>query len=103
MHFCDVCGSPRTPSPTSTQKERIIGCGTASPGPVGVMSPGSMALSEATQRSMPPPAFTTATSTTTEAKTMTMPCMASVSTTARKPPTAVYRMTVKPKSASPTV
>ncbi len=52
---------------------------------------------------MPPPAFTTATSTTTEAKTMTMPCMASVSTTARKPPTAVYRMTVKPKSASPTV
>ena len=52
---------------------------------------------------MPPPALTTATSTTTEAKTMTMPWMASVSTTARKPPTAVYRMTVNPNSANPTM
>ena len=42
-------------------------------------------------------------STTTEAKTMTMPWMASVSTTARKPPTAVYRMTVNPNSANPTM
>ena len=29
--------------------------------------------------------------------------MASVSTTARKPPTAVYRMTVNPNSANPTM
>ena len=50
-----------------------MGCGTAFLGPVGVIRPGSMALRLATHCSMPPPAFTTATSTTTEAKTMTMP------------------------------
>ena len=80
-----------------------MGCGTASPGPVGVIRPGSMALRVATHRSMPPPALTTATSTTRRRKTMTMPWMASVSTTARKPPTAVYRMTVSPNSANPTM
>ena len=80
---------PSTPRPTSTQKERIMGWGTASLGPVGVMRPGSMALRRSMQASMPPPAWTTASSTTTEATVMTMPCMASVRTTARNPPSAV--------------
>ena len=66
-----------------------MGWGTASLGPVGVMRPGSMALRRDMQASMPPPAWTTASSTTTAATVMTMPCMASVRTTARKPPSAV--------------
>lgn len=58
--FCVVCGSPRIAKPTSTQKERINGLGTAFEGPRGESSSGSMALSPAIIPSTPPPAVTTA-------------------------------------------
>ncbi len=88
-HFCVVWGSPSIPNPTSTQNDRIKGFGMEFPAPPGVRRSGSIDLRVSMMFATPPPAEVTAKSSATDARSIMMPWIVSVRTTALKPPMVV--------------
>ena len=89
MQRTTVCGRPTVPKQTSTQKERMNGLAMKLSGPNGVSSAGSAAAILPMTAFMPPPETEMPQIMAIVPRIMTMPCSASVSATARKPPTVV--------------
>ena len=88
IHRTSVTGSPNTPIPTSIQKDNIKGFDTAPP-PSGVRREQLVSRTFFMMFSMPPPLFRIITNKSPVARSMTIPCMASVIVTARNPPKVV--------------
>ena len=84
-----VCGRPITPKQTNTQNDAINGALRISSAPSGATSLGSIFFRVSTAACKPPAAWITPASRIMVPSSITRPCMASLSTLARKPPTDV--------------